>query len=99
MADEDLKELWKEYREAQRIRRRAREAVALQDLQRAGIAYELKNNGFHVIITTGNGKRINFWPTHHKWQVAGEKRVRTSGVAGILRYLGKHHQEQVETAK
>lgn len=84
------------FHRAHRQQRRAsnREGSAAM-LDAAGITYELKNSGAHLIVRH-DGLVVDFWPGTGKFTVRGEKDragrpVYQRGVRSLLKRLGAPH--------
>ena len=59
-------ETWRAYKKMKQEERRGRRGGAPERLTTAGILFEVKNSGAHVIVKAGVGK-IDFWPGTTKW--------------------------------
>lgn len=64
-------------------------------LDAAGVAYEAKNGGAHLIVRHG-GMVVDFWPGTGKFAVRGEqdrsgKAIYRRGVRALLQRLGVSH--------
>ena len=42
-------------------------------LSRTGVKYTKHNSGFHVVLTLGDGRIVDCWPSTKKWQLRGSK--------------------------
>lgn len=45
-------------------------------LSRTGIAHKKHNNGYHVVLTLPDGRKIDCWPSTKKWQLRGQRMSR-----------------------
>lgn len=56
------------------------EAMAKFDkwLKATGVGFEKHNNGFHVVLTLRDGRKVDCWPSTRKWQLRGDK-ISTNG--------------------
>lgn len=66
-----------------RARNRASSPEILED---AGIAYESRNDGAHLVVRSSRGYVVDFWPGTGLWIVRGEQR-RGRGVHGLLAFF------------
>lgn len=57
-----------------------------ETLKLAGVVFESKNNGAHLIITGSKGK-VDFWPNNGKWRDRIGRHGR--GVIGLLERLSQ----------
>ena len=76
------------FRDLKKIRQEARadnREVAPQLLERAGIKFESKNLGAHLIVECGKTK-IDFWPGPDKWIVRGNP-ARKHDILKLIEYV------------
>lgn len=64
----DLAELYDEYAEERKAKKKKNICQSTATLEREGIKFESKNNGVHLIVT-GTGGLIDFWPSTGKFIV------------------------------
>lgn len=64
----DIGESWKVVREESIRKRQANRQLSAAVLEKAGIPFEVKNAGAHLIVESGQGK-IDFWPGTGKWKM------------------------------
>jgi hypothetical protein len=61
-----------------------RKAEALEQfdkwLSNTRVQHRKLNNGLHVVLTLGDGRKVDCWPTTKKWQLRGQK-ISRSGKA------------------
>ncbi|PHS64367.1 MAG: hypothetical protein COB09_08310 [Thalassobium sp.] len=80
----DMGEIFNAMREDSKKRREANRANAPQILTDAGIEYESKNHGAHLIVT-GSNCLIDFWPGTGKWISRNGKKAR--GVRSLIKHI------------
>ena len=78
----EMGELFAEHRRLGQQRRANNRASSAERLAAAGVSFESKNDGAHLIVTAGV-KRIDFWPGTGLWIVRGESK-RRYGVDALL---------------
>lgn len=58
-----------------------RKAEALERFEKwlsnTQVAHQKHNNGLHVVLTLGDGRKVDCWPTTKKWQLRGGKMNRS----------------------
>lgn len=42
-----------------------------QWLAQTGVKHSVHNNGFHIVLTLGDGRMVDCWPSTKKWQLRG----------------------------
>jgi len=62
--------------------------VVKEVLLENNIPFEIKNNGYHIIIRTGS-HRYDFWPTSGKWMIDSDFKVKTGGLNKLLEKIFK----------
>lgn len=74
--DDDMGDLWRSIK-AQRQEKRADNRRSSEELLReAGITFENKNFGAHLIVRpSGSGATVDFWPGTGRWTVRGTNRT------------------------
>jgi len=91
MADETEGDFWRDVRpamqEASKQRKAANRAAATKLLKAAGLAFESKNDGAHLVVRD-NGMVFDFWPGTGLWQMRGARHQRR-GVHALLKTIGK----------
>lgn len=60
--------------------------LRIQALKDAGVVFEAKNNGEHLVIPTLNGS-IDFWPSTGKWKPRDSADM-GMGLIDLLAYMG-----------
>lgn len=53
-------------------------------LKQTGVAHTLHNNGYHVILTLKDGRKVDVWPSTKKWQLRGGKMSRDGNALNRL---------------
>jgi len=89
----DIGELYAAKRERSRVRRASHREASPKMLEDAGIVFESKNFGAHIIVYCGD-QIIDFWPGTGKW--IGRKSGKGRGVRKLIRfcqYCGKPVRE------
>lgn len=79
----EMGELYRIMREDAAEKRRSNLAKSTDILRKSGIAFESRNDGFHLMIRTGSGV-VNFYPSTGRYAGAFDGR----GVFNLLRDLG-----------
>lgn len=77
-------EFWRDVKEARQRKRADNRAGSAELLTEAGIAFEDKNMGAHLIVNTRSGA-IDFWPSTGLWIVRGQSR-RSYGVRNLIKH-------------
>ena len=80
---EDMGDMWREVKKHRQQKRARNRQSSPQQLTAAGIAYETKNGGSHLVIEP-NGHRIDFWPGTGLWIPRGGER-RNRGVRSLIK--------------
>lgn len=73
--DDSMSDYWNDIRAARQEKRADNRAQSAELLRKAGVAFEAKNGGAHLIVTA-LGKTIDFWPGTGLWIVRGQSRQR-----------------------
>lgn len=68
----DMGELFNDYRAVRKEKRAANRENGLKLLQEAGIAFEVKNGGAHLVVEG----RYDYWPGTGLWMCRGDKTKR-----------------------
>lgn len=79
---------WRELKELSKQKRASNREHSATFLQAAGITFESKNNGAHLVVTTATGKIVDFWPGTGLWIPRGTKQQ----VRGVSKLI--HHCKQ-----
>lgn len=80
----EMAELWnslKAERQQKRANNRASSPGLLAD---AGVPFEVKNDGAHLIVKSDHGETIDFWPGTGLWIVRGQTHKR----GGVRKLIG-----------
>lgn len=85
MLEKELSDIYKENKEAARVKKLSNLEFSTKLLTDNGINFESKNGGIHLIINHNN-IIADFWPSTGKFQIRGKGYSR--GVRGLLKGLG-----------
>ena len=80
----DMGEMYNDMKKESQKRRAGHREASPEFLQKAGIPFEKKNNGAHLIVE-GCDCFIDFWPGTGKWIARNGKRG--FGVKNLIRYV------------
>lgn len=80
--DDDASAMWRAVRQAGQEKRADNRDSSAQMLREAGVAFESKNGGAHLIVR-GNGAVVDFWPGTGLWKVRGSTQQRR-GIRKLL---------------
>jgi hypothetical protein len=85
--DEDMGDMWREFkRQGQEKRGKNRETSPAM-LKAAGIEFEEKNGGAHLVVRH-NGHTVDFWPGTGKWITRGGRfTVKSRGVKKLIEHV------------
>lgn len=72
-----------------RARNRASSTALLED---AGLDFESKNDGAHLVVRSSRGYVVDFWPGTGLWIVRGEG-ARRRGVRNLLTFFWSVNQQ------
>lgn len=72
--DDDVSAMWREHKAADAERRRERREAAPKELRAAGIRFDSRNGGAHLILSTT--PIIDFWPGTTQWTIRGSFKPR-----------------------
>lgn len=75
----DTAEMWREWGRQRAAKRASNRDASARILKEAGIAFESKNNGAHLIIAG----QYDFWPGTGLWQARGEQ-TKQRGVRRLI---------------
>jgi hypothetical protein len=78
----DVGDFWRDVNAARQEKRRSNRTGSPQLLTEAGIPFESKNGGAHLIVRA-NGAVIDFWPGTGLWIVRGSTQ-RHGGVRSLI---------------
>ncbi|MCU7372813.1 hypothetical protein PEC18_18605 [Paucibacter sp. O1-1] len=68
--DDSMGDFWRDVKAARQEKRADNRAASAELLRKAGIQFETKNGGAHLIVSAV-GKVIDFWPGTGRWIVRG----------------------------
>jgi hypothetical protein len=92
-ADETEGDFWRDMRpaldQASQEKRANNRSASAQFLQQAGIAFESKNAGAHLVVQH-RGLTIDFWPGTGLWIPRNRPSFKSRGVRGLIAYIRKH---------
>lgn len=82
----DMGDLYNAHRKARQDKRAANRENAAVMLLEAGISFQSKNMGAHLIVSH-NGKVVDFWPGTGKWMVRVKEGIarRGFGVRSLMK--------------
>lgn len=81
----EMGEMFNEHRKARQEKRASNRDQSAVILQRAGVIFEEKNLGSHLIVL-GGAKTIDFWPGTGLWIVRGTMQKRR-GVRKLIQFV------------
>ena len=87
-------DMYKDLRELSKQERRERTLEAPAKLKAAGLAFELKNGGSHVILMTQT-RVVDFWPGNELWIVRGSKK-RQYGIDELIAFTVPNQETETE---
>ena len=82
----DMGDMWRDVHADSRKKRAKNRVSSEAMLRAAGIAYEWRANGGHLIIEVGGRLGIDFWPGTGLWIVRGHTE-RNRGVESLIKYV------------
>jgi hypothetical protein len=85
-------EYWRDIKQARQAKRASNRDDSAQLLTEAGITFESKNDGAHLIVWIGKSasdRKINFWPGTGLWMLDNtkSKSQRNYGVKNLIQYV------------
>jgi hypothetical protein len=81
-------EVWRAHNKQRQGKRALNREQSVKMLRDAGVCFELKNGGAHVIIANGDALRVDFWPGTGLWRVSRPIIHEERGVRQLIKYLG-----------
>lgn len=84
MDDDDMGAFWRDVRAVRQAKRASNRASSAERLREAGIAFDERNAGAHLIVATAVGA-VDFWPGTGLWIVRGSTHQRY-GVRQLIAY-------------
>ena len=81
----ELSETWRAHKAASQQKRASNREQSTALLEAAGIVFEVKNNGAHLIVE-GPDSYVDFWPGTGRWIVRSNKKA-GFGVRNLLAYV------------
>lgn len=91
IADEEMtdSEMWAAWKKRGQDKRASNREDSARLLTEAGIAFESKNGGAHLIVNGGHHGTFNFWPGTGLWMRNGAKSAtrRNYGVRNLIHVL------------
>ena len=83
---------WREYKELKRVERSDRRSSAPDQLAAAGIGFESKNMGAHLVVANGEFK-VDFWPGTTLWKCRKWKTSRY-GLGRLIEHIRKCNKQE-----
>ena len=87
-------ELWRDVRSESKARRARNRTGGAAALEAAGIDFETKNMGAHLIVSVG-GVVVDFWPGTGKWVARGNSR-KGRGVKSLVKWVQGHNVREMK---
>ena len=81
--DYDMGDMWRSVKTAQQEKRASNRPQSAELLKTAGIHFDSKNGGAHLIVYA-LGKTFDFWPGTGLWKLRGSS-YESYGVKGLIR--------------
>jgi len=79
---------WREHKHDRATKRHSNLIASTQIIKEAGITFEAKDYGQHLIIR--NPFRIDFWPTTGLWKTSQSK---GRGVRALIKFIEAHKEQ------
>lgn len=87
----ELAEDFNALRKYKQEKRASNRASSADLLAKAGIAFDVRNDGAHLIVKAG-GYVIDFWPGTGKWSTRGYRfTIVSRGVHRLMQHLKEQH--------
>lgn len=83
--DDDMGAFWRDVKAASQQKRAKNRQSSADVLRRAGIGFETKNDGAHLIVRTAGGHIVDFWPGTGLWIMRGSTQ-RHGGVRSLIKF-------------
>lgn len=83
--DDDMGAIFRDMKEASKLKRAANRHGSAEILTERGIAFESKNGGAHLIVKH-NGKVVDMWPGTGRWIFRGGT-PEGRGIMNLIRLL------------
>lgn len=80
--DDSMGDFWRDVNAARQEKRAVNRKSSAEMLREAGVAFEEKNDGAHLVVQA-LGKVVDFWPGTGLWIARGQRR-RSYGVRGLI---------------
>lgn len=84
----EMGELWNYARSMRQEKRAANRESSADLLRQAGIPFQPRNAGAHLIVMPKAGELIDFWPGTGLWQQRGTTR-KNRGVRSLIKHCNK----------
>jgi hypothetical protein len=84
--DDDMGAFWRDVKQARQEKRASNRDNAPEVLTQAGLKFEAKNGGAHLIVTGLDRQVVDFWPGTGLW-IARKTRREGRGVFNLIRAL------------
>lgn len=82
----DIGDLFKDFREASKLKRARNRESSAQALRRQGVPFESKNEGAHLIVTLGDHV-ADLWPGTGKWIVRARSEYPAKHGRGVFQLI------------
>ncbi len=82
----DMGDLFNAHKKMKQEKRSDNREQSAEILARAGIIFESRNIGAHLIVSSSIGV-IDFWPGTGKWIVRDKKKITRRGVAKLVNFV------------
>ena len=86
----DMAEIFNEWRQAKKEKKRSNMKQSTMRLQAAGIEFTVHNSGIHLVLQKG-ADTIDFWPSTGLWWIRGH-RNKCRGVKTLITYMKRREQ-------
>ena len=83
----DMGEFFRAMDAHKKARRKDNTDKSTEILRVIGVDYEIKNHGAHIIVSYGEGLKIDFWPSTGVW-IPRDTQKKRRGVFRLLEYIG-----------
>ena len=93
MEDKEIGEMWRDHKEASKVKRASNRTLAPEALAKEGITFESKNDGAHLIVKQDNEKPVDFWPGTGKF-ICRETGKDGRGVRNVIKHINRKRVRQ-----
>jgi hypothetical protein len=81
---DDMSEYWRDVKQASQVKRASNREQSAQMLIKAGVVFEEKNHGAHLIVQ-GKTCFVDFWPGTGRWN--SRDGTKGFGIHALLEYV------------